>query len=143
MLRRFKKGIATALLIAMAAGLAGCGSGEAPSSTEPSSLAPGLYTAGTYSAEAQGMESTVKVSVTVSESAITDVTIDVSGETAGYGADVGEPMKEAILEAQSAEVDGVSGATITSDAVKSAVQQCLDQAMGKEPEEVGGYTAGT
>ena len=127
----------------MAAGLAGCGSGEAPSSTEPSSAAPGLYTAGTYSAEVQGMESTVKVSVTVSESAITDVTIDVSGETAGYGADVGEPMKEAILEAQSAEVDGVSGATITSDAVKSAVQQCLDQAMGKEPEEVGGYTAGT
>ena len=52
-------------------------------------------------------------------------------------------MKEAILEAQSAEVDGVSGATITSDAVKSAVQKCLDQAMGKEPAEVGGYTAGT
>ena len=66
-------------------------------------------------AEAQGMESAVKVSVTVSESEITDVTIDVSGETAGYGADVGEPMKESILEAQSAEVDGISGATNASN----------------------------
>lgn len=45
------------------------------------------------------MESAVKVTVTVSDSAITDLTIDVSGETAGLGTEVGEPLKAAILEA--------------------------------------------
>ncbi|MCI5928343.1 MAG: FAD-dependent oxidoreductase [Pseudoflavonifractor capillosus] len=141
MRKKLKKGIAMALALAMALGLTACTS-EPKQSEQPTGNA-GIYTAGTYSAEAQGMESAVKVSVTVSESEITDVTIDVSGETAGYGADIGDAMKEAVMEAQSAEVDGVSGATITSDAVKSAVQKCLDQAMGKEPAEVGGYTAGT
>ena len=92
-----KKLIALALSLSMVLSLAACGSGETPPSSEPPLTTPVLYTAGTYSAEAQGMESAVKVTVTVSENEITDVTIDVSGETAGYGADVGEPMKEAIL----------------------------------------------
>ena len=93
-----KKGILAALALSLA--LPACALGEAG------------YTAGTYSAEAQGMESAVKVTVTVSDSAITDLTIDVSGETAGLGTEVGEPLKAAILEAQSADVDGVSGATV-------------------------------
>lgn len=80
-----KKGILAALALSLA--LPACALGEAG------------YTAGTYSAEAQGMESAVKVTVTVSDSAITDLTIDVSGETAGLGTEVGEPLKAAILEA--------------------------------------------
>lgn len=88
------------------------------------------YTAGTYAAEADGMVSAVKVSVTVSESAITDVTIDVSGETAGLGTEVAELLKAAILAAQSTDVDGVAGATVSSDAVKAAVKKCLDEASG-------------
>jgi len=101
-----------------------------------------VYTAGTYSAETKGMVSTVKVSVTVSESAITDLEIDVSGETAGLGTEVAQPMKDAILAAQSADVDGVSGATVSSDAVKAAVQKCLDEASGAAAWD-GSYTAGT
>lgn len=100
------------------------------------------YTPGTYSAEAQGFSSAVKVTVTVTESEITDMTADVSGETAGIGAAAGDPMKDAILAAQSAEVDGVSGATITSGAVKAAVQKCLDEASGAAAWD-GTYTAGT
>ncbi|MCI5958016.1 MAG: FAD-dependent oxidoreductase, partial [Clostridiales bacterium] len=88
------------------------------------------------------MVSTVKVSVTVSESAITDLEIDVSGETAGLGTEVAQPMKDAILAAQSADVDGVSGATVSSDAVKAAVQKCLDEASGAAAWD-GSYTAGT
>ena len=99
-----KKGILAALALSLA--LPACALGEAG------------YTAGTYSAEAQGMESAVKVTVTVSDSAITDLTIDVSGETAGLGTEVGEPLKAAILEAQNADVDGVAGATVSSTAVK-------------------------
>ena len=100
------------------------------------------YTAGTYEAEAQGFSSAVKVSVTVSESEITALTVDCSGDTPGIGAAAGEPMVEAILAAQSAEVDGVSGATMTSNAIKVAVQKALDDAAGAAAWD-GTYTAGT
>lgn len=123
-----KKGILAALALSLA--LSACALGEAG------------YTAGTYSAEAQGMESAVKVTVTVSDSAITDLTIDVSGETAGLGTEVGEPLKAAILEAQSADVDGVAGATVSSTAVKTAVKACLDEASGAAAWD-GKFTAGT
>lgn len=106
------------------------------------SLAEAVYADGTYSAEAQGMVSTVKVDVTIADGRISDVTVDVSGETAGLGTEVAIPMSQAILSAQSTEVDGVAGATISSDAVKAAVQKCLDEAGGVE-QWVGGYTAGT
>lgn len=147
---RMKKGIALALTLALSVSLAACGQTppDPTPSTEPTPeptapVAAAIYTAGTYTAESEGMESTVKVELTVSESAITDVVIDVSNETPNLGAEVGGPLKEAIMTAQSAEVDAVAGATITSDAVKSAVQKCLDQAMGKEPAGASGYTAGT
>lgn len=106
-------------------------------------LAEAAYTPGTYTAGAQGMLSTVQVSVTVSESAITEVTIDASGETPGLGTEVAAPLSEAILAAQSADVDGVSGATVSSNAAKQAVTKCLDEAMGKEAPAAAGYTPGT
>lgn len=104
-------------------------------------LAETTYTPGTYSAQAQGMLSAVKVEVTVDQSAITDVVIDASGETEGLGTAVAEPLKEAILQAQSADVDSVAGATISSDAVKAAVKMCLDEASGAAAWD-GSYTAG-
>ena len=54
--------------------------------------------------------------MTFSADAITDVQIDVANETKGYGADIADEMVKKILDAQSSEVDGHSGATITSDA---------------------------
>ncbi|MDO5376809.1 MAG: FAD-dependent oxidoreductase [Clostridia bacterium] len=106
-------------------------------------LAEAVYTPGTYTAGAQGMLSTVEVTVTVSDSAITEVTIDASGETPDLGTEVAAPLSEAILAAQSADVDGIAGATVSSNAVKQALQKCLDEAMGKEAPEATGYTAGT
>lgn len=100
------------------------------------------YTPGTYEAEAQGFASAVKVSVVITETGIADVTIDASGETASIGGAAAEPLKAAILEKQSAEVDAVTGATITSNAVKAAVQKCLDEAAGVAAWD-GAYTAGT
>lgn len=100
------------------------------------------YTAGTYEAEAQGFSSAVKVTVTVSESEITALTVDCSGDTPGIGAAAGEPMIAAITAAQSTEVDGVSGATMTSNAIKAAVQKALDEATGAAAWD-GTYTAGT
>ncbi|MBR4038743.1 MAG: FAD-dependent oxidoreductase [Clostridia bacterium] len=100
------------------------------------------YTPGEYTAEAQGFSSAVKATVTVDGEAITAVALDVSGETQGFGAAQGEALAAAFLEKQSAEIDGVSGVTLTSNAAKAAVQKALDEAAGAAGWD-GTYTAGT
>ncbi len=70
------------------------------------------------------------VTATFDASTITELTIDVSGETKGIGADIAETMVERILDAQTCNVDGVSGATVTSNAVKTALADCMSQASG-------------
>ena len=57
----------------------------------------GLYTPGTYSATATGIN-TVMVTMTFSEDAITDVVLDVSGETASIGQAAAETLKAALME---------------------------------------------
>ena len=89
------------------------------------------YIPGTYEGTAQGISSTVKVTMTFSETAVTDVVVDTSGETASYGAAAAEELQKQLLEAGSAEIDGVSGSTITSDAVMKAAQSCYAQARGE------------
>ena len=99
--------------------------------------AAGLYTPGTYSATAQGM-GTVLVTMTFSEDAITDVVLDVSAETASIGQAAADELKSQVLAAQAAEIDGVSGASITSKAVREAAAKCIAQAKGEIPVEVIG-----
>lgn len=106
-------------------------------------MADCAYTAGTYTASADGMMGPVSVTVTVSDNAITEVVVDSSGETAGIGTEVAAPIAAAVLEKQSADVDGVAGATISSNAAKSAIAKCLDEASGAEAAVFAGYTAGT
>lgn len=82
-----------------------------------------------YTGEAQGIESTVSVTIKVDDAGtITTAIVDVSGETQGLGADIGDTMVAAILEAQSDEIDVVSGCTVTSDAVRKALQDAMTQA---------------
>ena len=100
------------------------------------------YQPGTYTAEAKGFAGNVTATVTVTAAEITDVVLDVSGETPAIGGAAGETLKAAVLAAQSAEIDAVAGATVTSDAVKAAVQKCLDEAAGVAAWD-GSYTAGT
>ena len=99
-------------------------------------------TPGTYTAEAKGFSSDVKVTVTLTETGIADVTLDVSGETPAIGGAAADALKAAILEKQSAEFDAVAGATVTSNAVKAALQKCLDEAAGVAAWD-GTYTPGT
>ena len=135
-----KMAAATAVGGVTAGALAACQAGS--SSTAAS--ASGTYTPGTYSAEATGIGSTpVKVTMTFDAEKITDIEIDVSGETPGYGADIGDEMIEKILSAQSSEVDGHSGATITSDAIKKAAENCINQAKGIATESTSANTAET
>ena len=90
------------------------------------------YTPGTYSATAKGIGSDVKVTMTFDEHSITDVQIDVSGETPDIGGKIGPEMQNAILVSQSADVDAVTGATVTSDAIRKAAADCISQASGQQ-----------
>ena len=96
-------------------------------------VASGLtFTPGTYTATEQGLASPVTVTMTFDETMITDVSIDCAGETPDIGAVIGPEMAQKIVSAQSADVDAVSGATITSDAIRKAAVNCISQAAGQE-----------
>ena len=90
----------------------------------------GIYTPGTYTATAEGME-TVTVTATFDANSITDIELDVSGETPSIGQAAKDELIEQIMAAQSAEIDGVSSATITSTAVRTALKNCIAQAKGE------------
>lgn len=125
----FLKIAAAAAMSGVTAGaLAACNT--AGSSTAASGAA-GTYIPGTYEGTAEGISSTVKVTMTFSDSAVTDVVVDTSGETASYGAAAADQLREQLMAAGSAEIDGVSGSTITSDAVMKAAKSCYAQARGE------------
>ena len=94
------------------------------------------YIPGTYEATAAGINGDVKVTMTFTENAITDVVLDVSGETPSIGGAAAEDLKNALMEAQGADIQPVSGATITSNGVIKAAQKCIDQAKGVATIEV-------
>lgn len=89
------------------------------------------YKDGTYQGEGKGMGGPITVSLTITDGVITVDEITESGETAGIGgkeAIEDGTFKAQIEEAQSAEIDGVSGATMTSGGVMKAVEAALAQA---------------
>ena len=89
-----------------------------------------VYTPGTYTASARGMISDVTVTLTFDETRIIDAAVDVSGETHGIGDAIGDQVVEQLLKNQTAEIDGVRGVGITSNAVRIAARECIDQAKG-------------
>ena len=123
-------GVAVAAVVAVG-GFALAGRGGA-SGTAAASTAEAIYTAGTYTATAEGCLSDVTVTVTVSDKAITDVRVDASGETAELGGKAAEELPSEIIRSQSTDVDGYTGATLTSDAIKKAAADCIAQASGKK-----------
>ena len=125
--RSFLKGALATTATAAVAGVVGI-----PAAT---ALAEGVYTPGTYTATAKGIN-TITATMTFSADAITDVVLDLSGETPGYGKDIAEALADALLKAQGAEIDAVSGSTITSKAVMEAANKCIQQAKGEIPVEV-------
>ena len=92
-------------------------------------LLPLQSTPRTYTATAKGM-SDITMTATFSETAITDIQLDLSGETDSIGQAAKDDLIKQLLEAQNSTIDGVSGATITSDAVKQCMNDCITQAMG-------------
>ena len=100
-----------------------------------SAMAVAAVTAGTYEGAAQGKLSTVKAAVTLNQDGrITDVKLDVSGETPELGGAAAKKMAPAIVEHQSTAVDGMSGATVSSEAIRKAVAAAIEKA-GADPKK--------
>ena len=107
-------------ILAAALILIGCGSNAKKMS----------YTAGTYTATAQGMNGEVTASVTFDNSSIKKITIDKHQETVGISDAAIKQIPEQIIKMQSLAVDTVSGASVTSKAILSAVSSAVEQAGG-------------
>ena len=131
-----KVAAAAAMSGVTASALAACNAGS--SSSTAASTGEAIYTPGTYTGTATGIGE-VKVTMTFSETAITDVVIDASNETESIGGVAAPTLKDALMAAQSTEIDNISGATITTNAVKKAAASCIEQAMGVHT--AGGDTA--
>ena len=131
-----KVAAAAAMSGVTASALAACNAGA--SSSTAASTGEAIYTPGTYTGTATGIGE-VKVTMTFSETAITDVVIDASNETESIGGVAAPTLKDALMAAQSTEIDNISGATITTNAVKKAAASCIEQAMGVHT--AGGDTA--
>ena len=85
---------------------------------------------GTYTSSDKGCLSDVEVTVTVSGGKVSEVAIDASGETPELGGAAAETLADALTKAGSTNgVDAVSGATMTSEAVFTAMDDCLSQAQ--------------
>lgn len=89
----------------------------------------GSYKDGTYTGEADGFGGTVAVEVTVKDGKIEVVEVtSAEKEDSAYLA-MAEDIIPKIIEAQSAEVDTISGATFSSTGIKNAAEQALEQAV--------------
>lgn len=98
-------------------------------------------TPGTYNATAAGLKGDVAVEVTVDEDEILSVEVTDHQETDGIGSVAADELPGKIVEAQSLGVDGVSGATFTSNAIFEAVQACITEAGGVADEWMDAGTA--
>ena len=121
--RDFLKGAAAGAFGLATAGILG-GIGKAS--------AEGIYTPGTYTATAQGM-GTVKMTAVFDANSIVSIDLDLSEETPNIGQAAKDAIIEQLMNAQGSDIDGVSSATITTNAAKNCLEQCIAQAKGGAP----------
>ncbi len=93
-----------------------------------------IYKDGVYEGSAQGYMGNVKVSVTIESGLITEVKEVSNSDTPAFW-NMAKTLFDKIKEAQSAEVDSVSGATYSSNGIKNAVAQALENAKTEEEAE--------
>lgn len=103
------------------------------------------YTPGEYEGAAQGFGGAVAVKLTVDEEAITAIEIVGASETPALGGAAIEQFNAALVGAANEDaVEAVSGATVTSEAVKAAVADALAKAKGEAAEAAElAFTSGT
>ena len=127
---QIKKSVsALAMAAVIAVSLFGYGCGAKPASTSSDAGVSGDFT-GT----AKGFGGDVSVTLTLTDGAITGCTAEGKEETQGVGSEAIAKMPGEIAESGSIAVDGVSGATITSTAIKEAAAAALT-AAGLNPDD--------
>ena len=117
--------LAVVMVVVVAAGLLVYSSGKktaAPTVSEDGSVS------GTFTGTAKGFGGDVNVTLTLTDGKITDCTAEGKDETQGVGSMAIDQLPGAIAESGSIAVDGVTGATITSDAIKEAAAAALTAA---------------
>lgn len=142
-----KKIVSGAMALCLVASMTACSTGKPAETTAATTEAAKKYVAGTYSASEEGFAGKVTVTITTSESEITDVKVEGPNETPDKGGAAMEKLQGELLKAQSAEVDAVSGSTVTSDAVKKAMAAAIEKAKSGDTstgsDEALAFTAGT
>lgn len=119
-----KKIIALTLSLAMAASLFACSSSEEVQGQDATETGSGVYTG-----VGQGFGGEIRATVTVAEDGtIEDVSLEHDGETQNIGTIAIENLPAEIISAQSVNIDVVASATVTSDAIFSAVTDALAKA---------------
>ena len=129
MKKLFSLCIASALCICLLAGCGSDGTDSSGSSVDTSGISEsGEWTDGTYTETAEGRNGDFEVTVTVSGGVMTEISVGDNSETEDRGGVAISTLPDEMLDAQSWEVDAVSGATVTSEALMDAVASCLVQA---------------
>lgn len=117
-------GAALALIVLLLAGIA------------PAAAATAIPADGTYTGSANGMGGALEVQVTVEDGRITEVTVGDHRETPGISDPAIEKIPAAIVAAQSTDVEAVASATVTSTAIKAAVDAALSGEGGAQKAEL-------
>lgn len=124
MMKKLISAAVMSLIVALA--LVACG-GSSTSTAAPAADAgakDGEYTA-TAPSDIGGE---ISVTIKVAGGKIESATVDVSSQTVGFGADHEADYEEMIVTANGAELDNISGVTLTTDAIKTAYADVLSQA---------------
>ena len=142
-MKRAKALLSLLLVLCLSLGLFACAAPAADTTPSPTagadadttpdpqeSAEPLSFTAGTYTGTGRGNNGDITVSVTFSDTAITDITVTDHKETSGVGTIAIERLPANILEHQSLGVDAIAGATNTSEGILAAVEDCANQAGG-------------
>ena len=126
---KMMKVLVCAMAVAMLAGCSNKGGSSSATTT-------------TYTGTGKGFDGVVAVTITVNDETKEILSVESAGEkeTEAVGGAALETLDANFLAAQSAEFDGVSGSTITSDAYKEAVADALAQMNGGKVEEDGSST---
>lgn len=141
---KMNKSMLRTVAVVSALSITGCGASSVPVATtaaaETSSEAAtteaeaagtaGTLTDGTYTASAKGMDGDITAEVVVKDGKIAEINYTEQDETAGVGDKGLKLMADAIIEHQSLAVDAISGATISSSAVRMLVSDAVEQAGG-------------
>lgn len=104
--------------------------------SEETSVATSSLKDGTYEASSQGYGGEVSLRLVIEESKVTEAIFTGENETAGIGQAALPDLESEIIEKQSADIDSVSGATITSKAAIEAAAEAFASAGGEEQTEL-------